>query len=232
MDGKDIKQAIIILVSTAVLILLTSWISSFFNKSPVAPPRPVVGCSSDYQSYSELIANPKHVVFLINSRSAMFAKDGKFINAKVVVTKNDTTSSKVKCGYLFVQAGTDRGALSPQWEDVVVKPSDFGGHLVQDSAIWVNNGALYSQYLYPLDKIQYWGSHLRAGVLNADWTQLLNVSDTVPFLIALNTINRSGFVDQITIVYKCYNPQSGEENTGCNLSATPPQYQQTDSPVQ
>jgi hypothetical protein len=105
----------------------------------------------------------------------------------------------------------------PTWEDVVIYLDDYGGHIVPDNAVWVNNGALSSQYLYSLDKIKYWDTHFRNNITSVDWASLLNVSDTVKFTITLNTENRTGFIDNISIAYKCWNPTTGEENKDCSI---------------
>lgn len=67
-------------------------------------------------------------------------------------------------------------------------------------------------------------------LLSADWAALLNVSETVKFEIALNTNNQFGFIDELSIAYKCWNPATGEENTGCKLDIADSNDIPTDNP--
>ena len=83
-----------------------------------------------------------------------------------------------------------------------------------------NDGDKYSEYVYSLNKIQYMKSRSERSIMTADWSYLFNVSPEVIFQIGLNTENKTGFVDEISIAYKCWNPDTGEENNGCKLEAT------------
>ncbi|KKQ41961.1 MAG: hypothetical protein US61_C0036G0009, partial [Parcubacteria group bacterium GW2011_GWE2_37_8] len=142
----------------------------------------------------------------------------EFVNSQVVIAKSETATSKVACGYLFIRAGTETVGALQSWEDVYINPNAFGGHLLSKSAFSVNDGQSYSEYIYSLDKIQYWRSIQDHSILTADWASLLNVSPEVSFTIALNTNDHTGFIDEVSIAYKCWDPATGEENTGCRLS--------------
>ena len=228
MNKKDLLQTVGILVFILLLTVASSFISRAINggkkedNTPTA--RSVVTCPPDFASYNVLASDPQHVARLISKRKYMHAENGEFINSHIVVTKSETATSKVACGYLFVQAGTANGALQSTWEDVDIAPSSFGdpngfgGHLDKNSAISVNDSDLNSQYLFALNKIQYWPRANRKDERTADWAALLNVSETVPFKIALNTEAKSGFIDNVSIAYKCWDPQTGVENDGCRLN--------------
>lgn len=218
---SDYIGAVFVMVAFFVGVVGFWFISSRSNLSTPSPSNrpPLVSCPPDFLSYQTLNVDSTHVVKLISIKKSMFAANKEFINSEVVITKNETKTSKVACGYLFIRAGTSRGALQ-SWEDVVVNPNGFGGHLLPSSAISINDGAEYSEYLYGLNKIQYWPTHDRESVNNADWSALLNVSDIVPFIIALNTENQTGFIDEISIAYKCWDPSTGEESVGCSLTVT------------
>ncbi|MBY0293811.1 hypothetical protein K2Q08_00575 [Patescibacteria group bacterium] len=181
------------------------------------PARPLVSCASDFSSYNELRKKPEHVAELISEKNSLHAVNGKFPNSKVVITKNETTTSKVACGYLFVRAGTENEGALKNWENVVIVANGFGGHLISSSAISVNDGSNFSEYLYALNKIDYWDNHNHQNKYTADWTALLNVTNVVPFTIDLNTENETGFISNVSIAYKCWNPETGEENDGCSL---------------
>ncbi len=148
----------------------------------------------------------------------MFAADGKFVNSTIVITKNETEKSKVACGYLFVRAGTGTNGSLQTWENVYINPNEFGGHIIPNNT--PGDAREYSEYLFSLDKIQYWKTRNRKSVLTADWAALLNVASQVSFHVALNTEDRSGFIDEIAISYKCWNPKTGEENKECRLDVT------------
>lgn len=209
--------AALIFVLSAVF--LSKWITGEPKQNPqtvIIPEtieRIMVSCSPDRLSYSTVNQNVK----LIDKETAMFAKDGKFANPQVVITKSETNDSKVACGYLFVRAGTKSNGALQEWEDVYINPNSFGGHIISKSAISINDGENYSEYLFSLDRIPYWATSGRKSVLNADWAALLNVSNEVKFDIALNTNDKTGFINEIAIAYKCWNPKTGEENTGCKL---------------
>lgn len=229
---KNFLQAIGYFAAALLFVLSAVYLSNLINPKQVpvssTSSRPSVSCSPDFPSYNELSSNSRHVVHLISRKKYMHAEDGEFINSNVIITKSETETSKVACGYLFVQAGTRNGALQSTWEDVYINPNGFGGHLDKNSAISVNDSDSNSQYLFALNKIQYWSRANRQDERTSDWAALLNVSETVPFIIALNTEAKSGFIDEVSIAYKCWNPQTGEENDGCQLNVqTKPDTTQT-----
>ena len=189
--------------------------------------KPMVSCSPDILSYGQTTQNVK----LIPNRITMFAADGKFINPQVIVAKSETETSKVACGYLFVRSGTKTNGALQNWEDVYINPNTFGGHLYKDSTFSINDGQQYSEYLYSLNKIQYWPTSARRTVSTADWAALLNVSNNINFSVALNTNDKTGFIDEISIAYKCWDPATGYENTGCKLIVQSTSTNQTIAPV-
>lgn len=221
MSNPFIKTSIYFLVALAFVlsaVFLSNWITGDKSVSISAPAeRPVVSCQSNFLAYQETREKTGQIVSLISTRQSMFAESGKFINSKIVITKSETEDSKVACGYLFVRAGTNEDGAIQSWEDVTINPSGFGGHLNPNSAISVNDGKEYSEYVYNLNRLQYWPTHFRRTVNTADWASLLNVQPTVPFTIALNSERKGGFIDEVSIVYKCWNPKTGEENDTCKL---------------
>ncbi len=193
-----------------------------------------VKCPADSQSYNSLTESDGKIVKLIDGRKSMFASGGRFINLQKVVTKNETKKSKVACGYLLVRVGTDHGALE-KWENVYINPNNFGGHIKSENQIGTGDGREFSEYIFPLNEIQYWKTRAdrwRGSLLSADWSSLLNVSEEVIFEIALNSENRSGFIDEISIAYKCWDPTTGEENKECKLEMMDKGDIETDYPVE
>ena len=220
------KTLIIFVVAFTIIIFVAKTIDSLFvekdagNQAGTSLTRPAVTCGPDFASYSELTQQSGHVVKLIGERKNMYAAGGKFVNSEVVLAKSETATSKVACGYLFVRAGTTNDGALQKWQNLYINPNGFGGHINPESAVSVNDGEGYSEYLYALNKIQYWPNHSRQEIRTADWAALLNVSETVPFDIAFNGEDKTGFIDEVSIAYKCWNPVTGEENSDCRLEVT------------
>lgn len=185
------------------------------NDGGAKPPveKSVVSCPPNLLSYTTVSQKVK----LFPQRIAMFAENGKFVNPQIVVAKSETADSKVACGYFFVRAGTGNNGALRSWENVYINPNMFGGHIISKNAISINDGQQFSEYLFSLDKITYWPTSAHKSVLTSNWAYLLNVSNQINFDVALNTNDQSGFIDDITIAYKCWNPITGEENTDCKL---------------
>jgi len=149
----------------------------------------------------------------------MYAENGEF-KSKVVITKVETEKSKVACGYLFVRAGTKTYGSIQKWENLYINPNGFGGHINAENNIGIGDSDKYSEYLFTLSKMDYWKSRddRRTNSLQtADWGVLLNVSKTIGFEIGLNTEDKTGFISKFSIAYKCWNPETGEENNDCKI---------------
>lgn len=228
---KAIGFFLVALLFVLSAVFLSKWITT--EDTPqgveVAVPvtRQIVSCPQDRLSYSVVDKS----IGLISKKTVMFASNGEFINPQIVVTKSETEDSKVACGYVFVRAGTETNGALQSWEDIYINPNTFGGHIVSQNAISVNDGENFSEYIFSLDRIPYWPTTARKVVLSADWASLLNVSNQVKFDIALNTNDRTGFIDELKIAYKCWNPKTGEENTGCKLEILSKEDQQSTTPI-
>jgi|GEM_PF-1711087 len=236
---KNLLTATLYVVAGLIFVVGGAWISNKVTHNDTGTVnlvsnqiRPVVSCHPDRLSYTAISQNENQVVKLIAKRKEMSAANGQFVNSQIIITKNETKDSKVACGYLFVRAGTKRYGALQSWENVYINPNQFGGHILSKSAVSVNDGNAYSEYLFSLDKIQYWRSRKEQAILNADWASLLNVSPEVSFEIALNTNDNSGFIDELSIAYKCWDPTTGEENAGCKLSVKESKDRETTEPVQ
>lgn len=210
-----------------------AWVSEKIRKQENPPVNKVtVSCPPDRLSYTNFIQDQGNVVKLIPNRKAMSAANGEFINSEVVITKNETKDSKVACGYMFVRAGTIKYGALQSWENLYINPNDFGGHIVPNDSISRNDGKEYSEYLFSLDKIQYRRTRNDREILSADWAALLNVSPEVKFNIALNTEEATGFIDELLIAYKCWDPATGKESTGCKLTVKNSLDTQSPNPTQ
>ena len=228
MENKNsVVKGILVVIGGLAFVAVGAWISNLIKgnydkPNPNGGSRPLVTCPADFPAYAKLIENPNRTVKLIDSRKSMFAENGEFVNSQIIITKNETKESKVACGYLFVRSGTEAGPLK-SWENLYINPNEFGGHINHEGQVGPGDGNNFSEYLFPLNEIKYWKtrSERSQGVLStADWAALLNVSEKVSFDIALNTENKTGFIDELSIAYKCWNPETGEENEGCKLSIT------------
>lgn len=223
--SKAFFKGLVIMISGLVFIALGTYVSTKIQKKinhNVAnniTERGMVACPPESFSYQSLVKDTGQILKLISNRIHMYAKDGKFVDSEVVVTKSETLTSKVACGYLYIKAGAERyedGALH-SWENLYINPNMFGGHIDPNSAVVRNDGGSYSEYIYVLNKIDYRKSLSERSLLTADWSYLFNITSEVKFQIGLNTEDQRGFIDEISIAYKCWNPETGEENNGCKL---------------
>lgn len=241
--NKNISTGIWVAVIALAIITIGAFIQNavrrLFAPTEISvTPAPVyksITCPDDIAAYNALRENSSQVVKLIPKRKSMFAANGKFINSQIVIIKNETEESKVACGYLLVRAGTTSNGALRSWENVYINPNNFGGHINSENQIGIGDGREFSEYVFSLNKIQYWKTRVdraRGNLSRVDWASLLNVSEKVSFEIALNTNDRTGFIDEVSIAYKCWNPATGEENNGCKLVVISEEDKQTSEPVQ
>ena len=223
---RNFFSALLYLILGLIFVVGGAWISNKFihnddvSQLPPPPVKSVITCPADSQFYNSIIESDGKVAKLIDGRKSMFASNGRFINSQMVITKNETKESKVACGYLLVRAGTELYGALQNWENVYINPNNFGGHIDIENQIGSGDAREFSEYIFPLNEIQYWRTkddRWRGSLSSADWASLLNVSKEVTFWIALNAEERSGFIDEISIAYKCWNPITGEENKECEL---------------
>lgn len=218
---KEFFKALGYFAAALIFVLSAVFLSSKINPGKSEnkkTDRTFVVCPENFNSYSELIKNPENVAVLIGKKTTMYAENGQF-NSKFIITKIETESSKVACGYLFVSAGTESNGALQNWENLYVNPNNFGGHINSSNNIGPGDGST-SQYLFPLSKMNYWktrADRAQNNLLSADWGVLLNVSEKITFEIGLNTNDKTGFIDKFLIAYKCWNPETGEENNECEI---------------
>lgn len=221
-DKGEIIKALLMMGFGILVVFGVSMALGNFRKSPEDKKdnnRQIVSCPSDFISYQELSKDPQNIVSLINERTPMYAENGQF-HSKIVVTKIETEKSKVACGYLFVKAGTTTYGPIQKWENLYINPNGFGGHINPINNIGLGDSENFSEYLFPLSKMSYWPTRDKRtsnDLLSADWGVLLNVSPSIGFEIGLNTNDKTGFIDEFSIAYKCWNPETGEENHDCKI---------------
>jgi len=217
----------------AILLLgvFSIWVTSFFtNKfsngkssaeivketiSEVIIKRPV--CPSTTDEYNNLRKTGQTVIIAKDFNS--YAANSEFVKTKIVTVETNGTGSQVACGYLFVRAHTNNGQLQQEWEHPYIKPGQFGGHMLTNNAITNNVVRGKTELLYNLANIKYHEKLNLQEIREADWVALLNVTNYIQFNIAFNTTNITGILDEISITYKCWNPETGKETNDCHLSA-------------
>lgn len=148
-----------------------------------------------------------------------YGKNSVFINPKITIVRSTGVGSQIACGYLYVKAyGANKRPLQTQWEHPFVKPGQFGGHLETKNSIIPAKSGKSSEFLYGLSKMEYKTTNSSSEISLADWSALLNVSNRIQFEIALNTIDESGNIEEVSIVYQCWSPETGKITHDCRLS--------------
>ncbi len=146
-----------------------------------------------------------------------YGADGFFINKKFTIVKSTGSGSQVACGYLYIKAHAKDRPLQRQWENPFIRPGQFGGHIVYENAISDKDFEKKSEFLFNLSNIAYKETLDSPETRKADWASLLNVTDKILFEIALNTTDSSGTIDEVSIAYQCWNPETGQTTSDCRL---------------
>ncbi len=222
MKFKDILQATIILIITAVLVIGATWISNTTKNTEqpkvIEVPFSAVDCPKDSGSYQKVKAS-KNIILLSDKQSYGISGEG-FVKLYDISIKRTGLNSEIACGYLFYRLSSGGKPISQNYENFFMIPREslqFGGHILTTNNTISNseiNGK--TEILLPLNDISYDGIE-RKNIKQANWVALLNVSDLVNFTIALNTLNQLGHIDSVEIAYKCWNPITGQETKDCNL---------------
>lgn len=200
------------------------WITSLFNRGTsnekiikevvkeIVLKKP--SCPDTTDAFNALRDSGQIVVLAKNVNS--YGENGFFVNLKTTVIKSTGSGSQIACGYLFVKAhGSNSRPLQVQWENPYVKPGQFGGHLQTENSIIPQDDGKVSEFLFNLSKINY---RLEGEIRQADWAALLNVSNKIEFEIALNTTDKDGTIDEVSIAYQCWSPETGQITNDCRFS--------------
>lgn len=222
---KNFLMTVVYLATGLVFVIGGAWISGRFAKvnEPVKTaiqPRPIVECPSTVGDYQNTVKDSGQVAKLIPDPVPSYGEDGQFKYKQVVITKIETDKSKVACGYFSIRAHTASGGLKT-WQNVYINPNNFGGHISSKNQFGPGDGREYSDYLFPLNQIEYWPTRSDRTIRSADWAALLNVSSEVAFEIGLNVTDKTGIIDEASIVYKCWDPKTGTENKYCKIEVKP-----------
>ncbi len=226
--GNFFRAFLFAIAALAGIIVATLTANLFKDKQPVpvqiVPNSEtnvqVVFCPNDFSGYEALPQD--QVVKLINKKIPAYAANGMFVNPTIVIAKRGGEGSEVACGYLYIKAGTkDVGPLRA-WENIYINPNPlasnpYGGHLIRDKAILSRDGESFTETLFSLDNINYRPDKNSTEIKSANWAALMNVSERIDFHISLNTEDRTGFIEEISIGYRCFNPQTGKETHDCRF---------------
>ena len=169
----------------------------------------------DCPNASDFFASLPKVTLVKNLNS--YGDKGLFVNKKIIIIKSLGSGSKVACGYLYIKAHAGNRPFQLKGEHPYVKPSQFGGHIFTDNAITNKEIENKTELLFNLKQIKYWVENDKPEIREADWASLFNVSDKVEFEIALNTIHEAGVIDEVSIAYQCWSPETGQKTTDCQL---------------
>lgn len=220
-----IFQTILIFIIGAAIILSTGWIANKLRKPEVIEKKEVIEkvisqleCPNNVEAYQDLIKKGQFVNLLENVSS--YAANGKFVkDYKVVINK----TGEIACGYLYVRARNDGKPLDEKYNSIYINPHDLGGHLLRSRSILILDPiANKTEILLPLNAIPFLSelpyNPMSQNYRIADWIKLLNAINQIKFNIALSTQDSAGFIDEVKIVYKCWNSQIGKETQDCQLS--------------
>lgn len=237
---KSLFQTILVLVIGAGVIWFTAWTINKYKKPEVIEKEKITEiktevklsipeCPRSFEAYQDLIKGGQSFKLLTNANS--YASGGKFINP-LNITVNRT--GEIACGYLYVRAKKDSGALDEKTESIYINPGGFdksigiggfGGHLLRSRTApisEVNKITNTTEVLFELNAIPYLPNvpydPNSQNYKIADWSKLLDVLNQTNFKIALSVENPSATIEEIVIAYKCWNPETGRETQDCQLS--------------
>jgi len=216
----NIKNTFNVIVQVVIILIVATgsiWIASLFSKEEVEPA--VVSCPLDTDSYQETKA--KKNIAVLNDKSS-YGVNGSFTGHDYnVVLKRTGLQSQIACGYLFFKVSVGDKPIELASEGLYMILSDsrqFGGHIMAGAEYVINTSVVNNktEILIPLGVVSHDGT-TRTNIKKSDWVSLLNVGDQISFNLALNTVRTLGRIDSVEIAYKCWNPQTGQENSDCGL---------------
>ncbi|MFA6533168.1 MAG: hypothetical protein WCT22_04195 [Patescibacteria group bacterium] len=224
---KSILQFAGILLVGAVIIILTTLVVNLVKEPAVVEKiveKPVVlrapECPENFEAYKKLMEGGHFVRLVDNQKS--YASGGKFVGSRQIDVKK-SGPGQIACGYLYVRAKIDGKSLDKKYDSVYINPQNFGGHILRSKTISISDPIPNTtETLLPLNSVSYLPNiPYNPDAQNyrlADWVKLLNVSDKINFQIGLSTQDHRGVIEDVSLVYKCWNPETGAENTDCQLS--------------
>ncbi len=177
-------------------------------------------CAGDFSEYNRLKDSGQTVQIISNA--PMYATNGELRNLHSVTVKR-SGDDQVACGYLYVRARKNGNPLEEQYESVYINPHGFGGHILPTKGAIPIPSPMTSktEFLLPLNSVAYLPSlPFDPNAQNfriANWTNLLNVSNSTTFLIGISASDPRAVMEEVRVVYKCWDSTTGKETAGCQL---------------
>lgn len=224
---KSILQFAAILLVGAAIVVGTTWITNLLKKPLVVQntiEKPIIvqppQCPNNFSSYKDLL-NLNQSVRLVKDLNT-YASNGKFIHS-ISVNITRSGAAKIACGYLYVRAGIDGHSLDQKYDSVYISPQELGGQILRSKSIAIPNPIINTtELLLPLETVSYLPSlPYNPDAQNyriANWVYLLNTANNISFRIGLSTLDPRGIINEITIAYKCWDPNTGQPSNDCQLS--------------
>ena len=224
-DFKGIGQFALIMIIGAVIIVTTSWLVNRTKRPDIIEKITQVliskpQCLNAADEYKALVSSGQSI--RIVSEMNMYAANNRLINRREVLV-NRSGKDDIACGYLYVRARRGNGSWEEKYDSVFIEPNSFGGHILSKKGNLLSEVVQgKTEFLLPLDSIAYLPSvpfNPDAQNYNlANWTNLLNVSNQSRFIIGLSSLSQLSFIEEIGVVYKCWNRETGKESSDCQLS--------------
>ncbi|MBU1037325.1 hypothetical protein KKF32_04890 [Patescibacteria group bacterium] len=226
---KPIIQFTVILLIGSGIVLGTTSIVNLIREPEVKVSEKVVEvekiinapeCGKSFSDYESLVAKGQFLTLAENRNT--YASNGQFINA-FNVNVNRSGDGKIACGFLYVKARINGKELDKNYDSVYINPNGFGGHILRTKSLYIQNKEENkTEVLLPLSSISYlpnkpYNSNAQNYQI-ANWVNLLNTGSQVNFQIGLSALDTRGYIDEIKIVYKCWDSKTGEETQDCQLS--------------
>lgn len=185
------------------------------KKVLVLPPK----CDNNFDEYTALKKRGQSIQLANNHFD--HGEKGKFVNP-LKETVRISGDDDFACGYIYFRVSKSNKPLDNKFDSIYINPQGFGGHILRNKGILLNNTDTHTEALLPLNAVSFLpNSPYNPEAQNfriANWVNLLNVNSHLTFDIALSTIDKGGRIEEITIGYKCWNVQTGEESNNCQLS--------------
>ncbi len=226
---QPIIQFTIILIIGSAIVLGTTSIVNLIREPEVKVSEKIVevdkiirqpDCGESFNDYQSLV-NKGQFLTLAKERNT-YASNGSFVNG-FNVNLNRSGDDKIACGFLYVKARINGKMIDENYDSIYINPNEFGGQILRTKSLAINNKEeKKTQVLLPLNSISYLPTiPYNPSAQNykiANWVNLLNTGDRINFKIGLSASDSRGYIDEITIAYKCWDSITGQETQNCQLS--------------
>ena len=173
-------------------------------------------CERSFAEYEKLVQDGQSLVVLADTKS--YAVSGDLLSKRKIVRRN----GELACGYLYARASKGNKPLDEVYDSIYISPQELGGHLIRPRGITIDKKQdNKTEILLPLSSIPYLPSvpyNPQAQNFEiADWVKLFNAAQKIKVDIGLSTLSTAGFIEEVRIAYRCWNPDTGKETHECSL---------------